>query len=112
MTMSKVTTIRLDEQTAKIADNIPNLSEFVRHHLRLHAGDSESSHYYPPNRRHYLVHIQSFQGDKPLATIDTLRCNPFSKKGTCLVCWPVIDGTILQQVEGLKEAWLDGLEDE
>ena len=61
------TSVNLDAETSEIAKRLGNRSEFVRECLRRwHAWDVGT-------------HVHPSSGDK---------CNPLSKKGVCLICWP------------------------
>jgi hypothetical protein len=79
--MGKNKTISLDEDTAKIADRLPNFSRFVRQCLIQHAAhgmplegeDQEDDHIAPPSGR-----VWGFTKDK---------CNPQHKTGRCVTCW-------------------------
>lgn len=70
-------TISLDEETALIADKLPNFSRFVRQSLLNLAGATEKGrdavHYAPPEAR-----IWGPTNDK---------CNPKHRKGECPTCW-------------------------
>jgi len=77
-------TISLDEDTAKIADRLPNFSRFVRQCLIKHAATAELApeetlpkgftfHIAPPEAR--------FWGESKD------KCNPLHVKGRCPLCW-------------------------
>ncbi len=68
-------TITLDEQTALLAERMPNFSGWVRNKLRMHAVDlvKESAHVAPEEARKW--------GE----TKD--KCNPNHRDGRCGVCW-------------------------
>ena len=70
-------TISLDEDTAKIADRLPNFSRFVRQALLKHASSARatkgSDHVAHPTAR-----IWGESKDK---------CNPRHKNGRCALCW-------------------------
>lgn len=75
-------TISLDEDTAKIAERLPNFSRFVRQCLLKHAahatnvGDAKAiKHIAPESAR-----IWGETKDK---------CNPMHHKGRCPACWSV-----------------------
>lgn len=78
--MAKNKTISLDEDTARIADRMPNFSRFVRQCLLKHAAQASLSvalahkdHIAPSEAR-----IWGESKDK---------CNPMHKKGRCPICW-------------------------
>lgn len=70
-------TISLDEQTAIIADRLPNFSAFVRSallkHARMDAKKKPLKHVAPETGRVW--------GD------DRDKCNPRHSKGLCKICW-------------------------
>jgi hypothetical protein len=73
-------TISLDEDTAKIADRLPNFSRFVRQCLLKHASGavsrlegSHGAHIAPSSAR-----IWGETKDK---------CNPLHRSGRCPICW-------------------------
>ena len=62
-----ITSISLDEETAKIASNLGNRSAFMRECLRRWNALETSTHIHP--------------------TV-TPKCYPSSKAGLCQICWP------------------------
>jgi len=68
----KITSVHLDDEAAKIAEHIPNLSSFVRESLKRWANQNrvtaESQH----------LHWRETVG----------ICWPFSSRGLCATCWP------------------------
>lgn len=75
-------TISLDEDTARIAERLPNFSRFVRQCLLKYARAAmtksdigEGTHVAPPEAR-----IWGENRDK---------CNPLHAKGRCAPCWGV-----------------------
>jgi len=79
--MAKNKTISLDEDTARIADRLPNFSRFVRQCLLKHA----SSAYVKPDAWSDLQHIAPESARIWGETKD--KCNPQHKKGRCPICW-------------------------
>lgn len=75
--MSRNRTISLDEDTAKIAERLPNFSRFVRQCLIKHASDATS----PAGSPHIAPVDARIWGE----TKD--KCNPLHKNGRCPVCW-------------------------
>jgi len=90
----EVKTISLDSTTAKIAENIPNFSQWVRTQLLMvHVLEGgEPIHIQPiKSMRQYLVTIPTHRdafGRPVLEKYNTKRCNPHHTKGKCVVCWP------------------------
>ena len=90
----EVKTISLDSTTAKIAENIPNFSEWVRTQLlMMHVLDGgEPIHIQTvKSMRSYMVDIPTHRdhfGRPVLERYNTKRCNPKHVKGKCVVCWP------------------------
>ena len=74
-------TISLDEDTARIADRLPNFSRFVRQCLLKHA--STATHGLPmvTGDDHIAPESARIWGE----TKD--KCNPLHKKGRCPACW-------------------------
>jgi hypothetical protein len=65
-----ITTVALDEETAELANQIPNFSEWVRSQIRQEAGKAGvGTHSQDPKHR--------VRG----------KCNPMGKN-PCRVCWP------------------------
>lgn len=79
--MSRNRTISLDDDTAKIADRLPNFSRFVRQCLLQHAAHAENS----PRDRHIQKHIAPLEARIWGETKD--KCNPLHKNGRCPQCW-------------------------
>jgi len=73
-------TISLDEDTAKIADRLPNFSRFVRQCLIKHAATASLS----PALAH-KDHIAPLEARIWGETKD--KCNPRHKNGRCALCW-------------------------
>jgi len=80
-----VKSVSLDEQTARIADNLGNFSKFVRG--RLIAYDNTTK----------ATAIQMLEHNSPriLHTPDSTKfgdgvkvCFPFAASGCCILCWP------------------------
>ena len=65
----RIKTVALDEQSAKIAESLPNFSHFVRECLF----------------RHAVHHTAECLRERNFET--TGRCNPFTNP-VCFVCWP------------------------
>jgi hypothetical protein len=76
-------TISLDEDTAKIADRLPNFSRFVRQCLQKHARSAVAGVGDNPWEQHIAPESARIWG----VTKD--KCNPLHKKGRCPVCWGV-----------------------
>jgi len=70
-------TISLDEDTAKIAERLPNFSRFVRQCLVRYASDATS----PAGSPHIAPVGARIWGE----TKD--KCNPLHKNGRCPHCW-------------------------
>lgn len=93
--MSRVVkTISLDATSAKICENIPNFSQWIR--LRLlewwTLEGHEPIHLLPGTNRNYKIKIwrglrDSF-GRREMELYDTGKCNPMHIKGVCPICWP------------------------
>lgn len=66
---TRITTISLDEKTAKIAKTLPNLSHFVRECLYRHAAN---------------MNVQECSREK---WEESDCCNPFVQP-VCFACWP------------------------
>lgn len=75
-------TISLDEDTAKIADRLPNFSRFVRQCLVRYASEAVISDPAPWSK-HIAPESARVWGE----TKD--KCNPLHKKGRCPTCWSV-----------------------
>tara|TARA_Y100001937_G_scaffold35018_1_gene50254 strand:+ start:328 stop:573 length:246 start_codon:yes stop_codon:yes gene_type:complete len=73
-------TISLDEDTAKIADRLPNFSRFVRQCLLKHAAAASTS-----GKRGQQIHVAPESARIWGETKD--KCNPRHKKGRCPICW-------------------------
>lgn len=74
-------TISLDEDTAKIADRLPNFSRFVRQCLLRHARDADMGDKNITRGHHIAPESARIWGE----TKD--KCNPLHKKGRCPRCW-------------------------
>jgi hypothetical protein len=87
-----IKSISLDEDSAKIADTMPNFSHFVRECLYRHAVKQSS--------QCTEVKPERFKG----------RCNPLSKV-PCFICWPngkpSKDSVRQWSQDGLTMDWLD-----
>ena len=91
----EVRTISLDSTTAEIAAEISNFSAWVRQKLILQylADGNEPIHLFPAGQRNYKIDLpnpnnrDSF-GRRIIDRYDTKRCNPYHKKGKCVICWP------------------------
>lgn len=92
----EVRTISLDSTTAEIAAEISNFSAWVRQKLILqHLADgNEPIHRFPPAQRVYKIDLPNAErrrdafGRMVIERYDTKRCNPYHKKGKCVICWP------------------------
>ena len=73
-------TISLDEDTARIADRLPNFSRFVRQCLLKHAAHAVNEAD-PEEIRHVAPIEARIWGE----TKD--KCNPMHHKGRCVACW-------------------------
>lgn len=78
--MAKNKTISLDEDTARIADRLPNFSRFVRQCLVKHAAEASSG-----VRGKHSDHIAPESARIWGETKD--KCNPMHRKGRCPICW-------------------------
>ena len=78
--MAKNKTISLDEDTARIADRLPNFSRFVRQCLLKHAAGA-TSRLEGTHGAHMAPESARIWGE----TKD--KCNPRHKKGRCPICW-------------------------
>jgi len=123
-----VTTISLCDSSWKVAQNLDNLSKFVRTALLVHSGDRESMHTMGKVRRTnrgYVILVDAITVEDPktgkltmfrMVDLHTHRCDPFSKKGQCSVCWSPMDGPIEKQVAAvrarLEGEWLEALSKE
>ena len=74
-------TISLDEDTAKIADRMPNFSRFVRQCLLRHAAQGVNQSRGQYDGRHKAPEEARIWGE----TKD--KCNPRHKNGRCALCW-------------------------
>ena len=104
MGRSNIVTISLDEVTRQIAKEIPNFSEWVRMQLYLFAHNVEEFHLFPPdyrNRGGYQMARTVGPGMPLMWSHQTFKCNPFSKRGRCFVCWPIGEDLELQ----LNDFW-------
>lgn len=79
--MSRNRTISLDEDTAKIAERMPNFSRFVRQCLLQHAAHGENT----VGSAHLRRHIAPIEARIWGETKD--KCNPSHRKGRCVACW-------------------------
>ena len=79
--MAKNKTISLDEDTAQIADRLPNFSRFVRQCLLRHARSGVPGVGNGPHDGHIAPESARIWGE----TKD--KCNPMHKKGRCPICW-------------------------
>lgn len=79
--MAKNKTISLDDDTAQIADRLPNFSRFVRQCLLKHASEASIE----VGRYEELQHIAPESARIWGETKD--KCNPGHKKGRCPICW-------------------------
>jgi hypothetical protein len=111
-----VTTISLDEQSAEIAKNLPNLSQWIRtqlimHHL-MNGGEPIHVAQYREHRN-YVVRVPIERdgfGRVRFEEYNTRRCNPHHKKGRCEICWPSdlsIEEHILRIAAQVREGNLD-----
>jgi hypothetical protein len=73
-------TISLDEDTAMIADRLPNFSRFVRQCLLKHAANATIT-VETLDERHVAPESARIWGE----TKD--KCNPRHRKGRCAICW-------------------------
>lgn len=73
-------TISLDEDTAKIADRLPNFSRWVRQQLLKHAAHA-SIYEKGTSTPHKAPESARIWGE----TKD--KCNPRHKNGRCVACW-------------------------
>jgi len=78
--MGQNKTISLDEDTAKIADRLPNFSRFVRQCLLKHASQATTA-----SISHHQDHVAPESARIWGETKD--KCNPRHKKGRCPICW-------------------------
>ena len=76
--MSIIKSAALDEQTSRIADNLPNFSHFVRECLLRHAVNMNAA---SCDRTRWVSHPRS------QTPFETNRCNP-TVQPSCFVCWP------------------------
>ena len=77
-------TISLDEDTAQIADRMPNYSRFVRQSLiRYAATATELASWPKPGEK--VRHIAPIEARIWGETKD--KCNPMHKNGRCPICW-------------------------
>ena len=106
---SIITTISLDERTHEIAKSVPNLSEFVRTMLYMHADISSLTHIVQPfSEAKYSVREVDRNNRQTGKTKTYNLCNPFHSKGRCHICWP-LGVTLADQIMALKFA--DGEEE-
>jgi hypothetical protein len=91
MVGSRITTISLDEESAKIAKTLPNFSHFVRECLFRYASNKN---------------VESCTREK---WIETELCNPFVQP-VCFSCWPngapPREAVKQFRADGLSLAWL------
>lgn len=89
-----IKTISLDSTSARIAENIPNFSQWVRQQLLLEwqLMGGEAIHLVEEKDRGYEIWIASNEKDsfgrRIRQRFKTDRCNPYHVKGRCNVCWP------------------------
>ena len=78
--MSRNRTISLDDDTAQIADKLPNFSRFVRQCLIKHAAHAEIFEKGTdiPHKAPASARVWGETKDK---------CNPRHKNGRCVACW-------------------------
>lgn len=74
-------TISLDEDTAKIADRLPNFSRFVRQALLKHAAHATEGLPIVTKDDHIAPESARIWGE----TKD--KCNPQHRRGRCPACW-------------------------
>jgi len=77
--MSIIKSAALDEQTSRIADNLPNFSHFVRECLLRHAVNMNAA---SCDRTRWAQTLSRSQNQ-----FQTDRCNPATQP-SCFVCWP------------------------
>jgi len=82
--MAKNKTISLDEDTAKIADRLPNFSRFVRQCLLKHAREATNLESWPKSGQK-IRHVAPDEARIWGETKD--KCNPLHKNGRCALCW-------------------------
>jgi len=78
---SKHKTISLDDDTAKIADRLPNFSRFVRQCLVRYASEASIAPIDGDKHLHIAPEAARVWGE----TKD--KCNPLHKNGRCAICW-------------------------
>lgn len=80
---SKHKTISLDDDTAKIADRLPNFSRFVRQCLLKYAAEATTAGIHGGKWTHVAPPEARIWGE----TKD--KCNPAHRSGRCVACWGV-----------------------
>ena len=112
-----VKTISLDEMTAKMAENIPNFSAWIRQQLIIEsiAQGGETLHIVEKEKRKFSMKL-------PTGKIDSFgrrgmkheildKCNPYHTNGVCHTCWPPelsIEGHLAKMV---NDAILEAVEE-
>jgi len=92
----EVKTISLDSMTAKLAEDIPNFSQWVRQQLIMEhiAQGGESLHTVREEDRKFSLRVPTNEKDsfgrRKVEFIELNMCNPYHKKGTCQTCWPPV----------------------
>jgi hypothetical protein len=76
-------TISLDEDTARIADRLPNFSRFVRQCLLKYARDASMS------ITEYAGHTHIAPPEARIWGENKDKCNPLHARGRCPSCWGV-----------------------
>lgn len=111
--MRVVRTVALCLETAQIAEEMENFSLFVRTQLALHAGTEDAlhtmakakrlNHGYRISQTHLLCNPYTEKWRDYVVQIETNRCDPYDKKRQCLVCWPLEDGPLEEQITAMVE---------
>lgn len=107
--MGFIKTVALDAQTAEIANNIGNFSQWVRLQLLVY-GEHMGGEIHLTENQNWIYRISDpTPGGGVIIIFEavTSKCNPFHKKGRCMICWPP-NRTIEQHLEELRnheEGW-------
>lgn len=103
-----IKTISLDEMTAKLAENIPNFSAWIRQQLIIEsiAQGGQTLHMVEKEQRQFSMKLptDSFDGfgRRRMEVVKLHKCNPYHKSGVCHSCWPpelTVEAHIAKMVE-------------
>jgi len=112
-----IKTISLDKTSAKICENIPNFSQWIRMQLLVwwQLEGNEPIHVLPRSVRNYSIQVWRGQRDQDGRRViephNTEKCNPYHVKGKCPICWPedkTPEQHIIDIMEVIQEGGSDG----